>query len=79
MMGRLERDQFRFFCDFYLGEHVSSDNLIPKLYAVLDLGSKRSAFDISADRINGTNLSRYFVAAFTPCALAMVSHMSACT
>lgn len=43
MMGRLERDQGRFFYHFCLDAHVRDDHLLRKIDAVLDLGWLREA------------------------------------
>jgi transposase len=41
MMGRLERDQSRFFYDFCLEDHVPPDHLLRRIDRVLDLGEVR--------------------------------------
>ena len=42
MMGRLESGQGKFFYDFCLDDHESSDHLLLRIEAVLDLGWLRA-------------------------------------
>ncbi len=51
MMGRLERDQRRFFYGFCLDEHVPGDHLLRRIDGHLDLGALRQQLKLFYSQI----------------------------